>query len=102
MMPTSRGTCKDRAGATCLATFHAVARTALPFNPGARHVPLDVDNDGTIDQAVIVHDGYGNNDHLAGGVHIFRRGGDGTYADLGAAGIDIGPARARGSSTRIS
>ncbi len=80
---------QDRAGATCLATFHAVARTALPFNPGARHVPLDVDNDGTIDQAVIVHDGYGNNDHLAGGVHIFRRGGDGTYADLGAAGVDI-------------
>lgn len=80
---------QDRSGTSCLAKFHSVARTALPYFPGSRHVDLDVDNDGLIDKACIVHNGYGNNDGKAPGIHIFRKLPAGGYADLGAAGTNI-------------
>ncbi len=79
---------QDRSGSTCLATFHPVARTALPYDPGFRHYAVDVDNDGLLDRVIIAHIGYGS-DGLAGGIHVFRRLPSGGYQDLGAAGTDI-------------
>jgi hypothetical protein len=79
---------QDRSGTTCLATFHPVARTALPYDPGFRHYTVDVDNDGLLDRVIIAHIGYGS-DGLAGGIHVFRRRPSGGYQDLGAAGTNI-------------
>ena len=79
---------QDRSGTTCLATFHPVARTALPYDPGFRHYTVDVDNDGLLDRVIIAHIGYGS-DGLAGGIHVFRRQPGGGYQDLGAAGTNI-------------
>jgi PKD repeat protein len=80
---------QDRSGTTCLATFHGVARTSLPYYPGARRYSFDVDNDGLMDKAVIVHNGYGNQDGKKEGVHLFRKLPAGTWSDLGAVGIGI-------------
>jgi hypothetical protein len=80
---------QDHSGSTCLATFHSVSRTSLPYYPGARRYSFDVDNDGLMDKAVIVHNGYGNNDGERAGVHVFRKLPEGTWSDLGDVGIDI-------------
>jgi hypothetical protein len=80
---------QDRSGAACLATFHYVDRTTLPYHPGYKHYSVDFDNDGLVDKAVIIHNGYGANDRKAGGVHLYRKLPAGGYADLGAAGIGI-------------
>jgi hypothetical protein len=79
---------QDRSGSTCLATFHAVARTALPYYPGFRRYTVDVDNDGLLDKVIIAHIGYGF-EGVAGGIHVFRRLPSGGYQDLGAAGTNI-------------
>jgi hypothetical protein len=80
---------QDRSGSACLATFHSVSRTSLPYYPGARRYSFDVDNDGLMDKAVIVHNGYGNNDGERAGVHVFRKLPEGTWSDLGDVGIGI-------------
>ena len=80
---------QDCNGTTCLATFHSVSRLSLPYFPGARRYSFDVDNDGLMDKAVIVHNGYGNQDGKKEGVHIFRKLPAGTWSNLGAVGINI-------------
>ena len=80
---------QNKSGGACLLTFTAKARTALPYYPGFRRYTADFDNDGLLDHAVIVHIGYGNNDGVAGGIHIMRKLTNGTYQDLGAAGTNL-------------
>lgn len=64
---------QNKTGATCLATFSYVLRTALPFNPGARYWTADVDNDGLPDKLVLIHNGYANNDGLPVGLNVYRK-----------------------------
>jgi hypothetical protein len=81
---------QDRSGTTCLATFHAVARTALPYYPGFSRTSVDVDNDGLLDKVVVVHSAYGHNDNKRPGVHIIRKLPAGGWVDIGSsAGINI-------------
>ena len=70
---------QTKTGAACSVTFTATARTALPFYPGFKHYPVDLDNSGLISQAVVIHGGYGNNDGRPSGVSLYRRLPSGSY-----------------------
>ncbi|HEX8110912.1 MAG TPA: PKD domain-containing protein [Kofleriaceae bacterium] len=82
---------QGKAGSTCTVTFTATPRTALPFYPGFKHYPVDIDNSGLLSQAVIIHVGYGNNDGRPGGVSIYRKlpGGGYTAIPPAQSGINI-------------
>jgi VCBS repeat protein len=71
---------QNRNGSTCTATFTATPRTALPFYPGFKHYPVDIDNSGRLAQVVLIHGGFGNNDERPPGVSIYRQLADGSYA----------------------
>jgi hypothetical protein len=73
---------QNKTGATCTVTFTATARTALPFYPGFKHYPVDIDNSGLLSQAVLIHAGYGNNDGRPAGVSIYRKLPAGTYTAI--------------------
>jgi PKD domain/FG-GAP-like repeat len=73
---------QNKTGSTCNATFTATARTALPFYPGFKHYPIDVDNSGLVSQAVVIHSGYGNNDGRPSGVSLYRKLPAGGYAAI--------------------
>jgi hypothetical protein len=70
---------QKRTGSTCTVTFTATPRTALPFYPGFKHYPVDVDNSGLISQVVLIHGGFGSNDGQPPGVSIYHPLPDGTY-----------------------
>lgn len=71
---------QNRVGTTCSVTFAPVARTALPYYPGFRRYAVDVDNSGVLSKVVIIHKGYGTNDNRPGGVSIYRKQLDNSYA----------------------
>ena len=73
---------QSRTGSTCNVTFTATARTALPYYPGFKHYPVDIDNSGLISQAVIIHNGFGNNDGRPSGVSLYRKQPSGTYTAI--------------------
>jgi hypothetical protein len=70
---------QNRRGSTCAVTFTATPRTALPFYPGFKHYPVDIDNSGLLSQVVLIHRGYGTNDGLPAGASIYHRLPDGSY-----------------------
>jgi hypothetical protein len=82
---------QNRTGSTCTVTFTATPRTALPYYPGFKHYPVDIDNSGQLSQVVLIHGGFGNNDGLPGGVNIYRRLPDGSYTAIPPdhSGIDL-------------
>jgi hypothetical protein len=82
---------QNRSGSTCTATFTATDRTALPFYPGFKHYPVDIDNSGLISQVVLIHRGYGSNDGLPVGASIYRQLPDGSYTAIPQAqsGINV-------------
>lgn len=71
---------QNRVGSTCNVTFTSTARTALPYYPGFRRYAVDVDNSGVLSKVVIIHKAYGNNDGRPGGVSIYRKQVDNSYA----------------------
>lgn len=73
---------QNKTGSTCNATFTATARTALPFYPGFKHYPVDLDNSGLLSQAVVIHTGYGNNEGRPGGVSLYRKLPGGGYTAI--------------------
>jgi hypothetical protein len=73
---------QNKTTGACNATFTATPRTALPFYPGFKHYPIDLDNSGLISQAVVIHGGYGNNDGKPGGVNLYRRLPGGGYTPI--------------------
>jgi PKD domain len=73
---------QNKTGSTCNVTFTATARTALPYYPGFKRYSTDIDNSGALSKVVIIHKAYGNNDGRPGGVNIFRKKPDGTYATI--------------------
>jgi hypothetical protein len=73
---------QNRSGSTCALTFTATPRTALPFYPGFKHYPVDIDNSGMLSQVVLIHGGFGNNDGQPPGVSIYRQLPDGSYAAI--------------------
>jgi hypothetical protein len=82
---------QNKTAGACNATFTATARTALPFYPGFKHYPVDIDNSGLISQAVVIHGGYGNNDGRPAGVNLYRKLPSGSYAAITptASGINL-------------
>jgi hypothetical protein len=82
---------QNRSGDTCTATFTATPRTALPFYPGFKHYPVDIDNSGQLSQVVLIHEGFGHNDGQPSGVSIFRQLPDGSYTAIAPAqsGINL-------------
>jgi hypothetical protein len=82
---------QNKSGTTCTATFTATPRTALPYYPGFKHYDVDIDNSGSLSKVVIIHTNYGTNDGLPGGVSIYRKQANGSYAALAPAqsGINI-------------
>ena len=82
---------QNRSGNTCTVTFTATPRTALPFFPGFKHYPVDIDNSGQLSQVVLIHDGSGNNDGLPVGASIYRPQPDGSYTAIPPAqsGLDV-------------
>ena len=73
---------QNKTGTTCNVTFTATQRTALPFYPGFKHYPVDIDNSGLLSQAVLIHAGYGNNDGRPGGASIYRKLPNGSYTAI--------------------
>lgn len=65
----------------CLVTFSHVSRNSLPYHPGHVRYTADVDNSGTLDKVVLVHNEYGHTDGKAAGAHVYRRRDDGVYVD---------------------
>lgn len=80
---------QTKTAGVCMVTFGFVARTALPFNPGARYIVADVDNDGLMDRVSLIHNGYGNNDGQPCGAHVYRHKTDGTYQNLNPSGTGL-------------
>jgi hypothetical protein len=82
---------QNRTGSSCNVTFTATPRTALPFYPGFKHYPVDIDNSGQLSQVVLIHGGYGNNDGLPSGASIYRQLPDGSYTAIPPtqSGIDL-------------
>ncbi len=73
---------QKRSGSTCTVTFTATPRTALPFYPGFKHYPVDIDNSGLLSQVVLIHGGFGNNDGQPPGASIYRQLPDGSYTAI--------------------
>jgi len=73
---------QNRTGSACTVTFTATPRTALPFYPGFKHYPVDIDNSGLLSQVVLIHTGYGTNDELPSGASIYRQLPDGSYTAI--------------------
>ncbi len=73
---------QKRTASGCTVTFTTPPRTTLPFYPGFKHYPVDIDNSGLLSQVVLIHGGFGNSDGLPGGAHIYRRLPDGSYTAI--------------------
>jgi len=61
---------------------HGDAAHGIALLPGFKHYSMDIDNSGLLSQAVIIHDGYGSNDGRPGGVSLYRKRPNGTYAAI--------------------
>ena len=73
---------QNKTGTACNVTFTATPRTALPYYPGFKRYSVDVDNSGLLSKAVIIHNGYGNNDGRPPGVSIYRKLPTGSYTAI--------------------
>lgn len=73
---------QTKTGGVCTVLFTHVSRNSLPFYPGHVRYTADVDNSGTLDRIVLVHNEYGNTDGKTAGAHVYRKLDEGTYVDV--------------------